>query len=315
MKKELKQQKHKMVGQKQKSAFSSITKTPKRKTAFLSGIAGFAIILVTFIASNYTGNTTIRDIGFIGGIIAIVVPLAMLDLKLARRRESIDRNLPIFLLALSSSVQSGQTLLRSIGEVADRNMGALTPELKNLRANISWGMSTEDAFANFIQRAGTRLSRRVMVLLQLTMQIGGDIADTLEVIQRHVTEMANLEKERKSELQPYIFTIYISFAVFLAITAILVSQFFSELENVQESLKESVKKSGGGTGGLSMFSTLININVNSIKQIMFHMAIVEAVIGGLAAGKIGEASFVAGVKHIVVMVVISVIAFAMIGGL
>jgi flagellar protein FlaJ len=315
MKKESKLPKQKLVGQKKKSAFSAITKTPKRKTGFLSGIAGLAIILATFIASNYTGNTTIRDIGAIGGIITIVVPLAMLDLKLARRRESIDRNLPIFLLALSSSVQSGQTLLRAIAEVADRNMGALTPELRNLRANISWGMPVEDAFANFIQRAGTRMARRVMVLLQLTMQIGGDIADTLEVIQRHVTEMSNLEKERKSELQPYIFTIYISFAVFLAITAILVSQFFAELENVQESLKETVKKSGVGTGGLSMFNTLININVNSIKQIMFHMAIVEAVIGGLAAGKIGEASFVAGVKHIVVMIVISVIAFALIGGL
>ncbi len=39
------------------------------------------------------------------------------------------------------------------------------------------------------------------------------------------------------------------------------------------------------------------------------MAIIEAVFGGLAAGKIGAGSYVAGVKHVVAMVVIAVIAF------
>ena len=42
------------------------------------------------------------------------------------------------------------------------------------------------------------------------------------------------------------------------------------------------------------------------------MAIVEAVFGGLAAGKIGSGSYVSGVKHIVIMVVIAIIAFSLI---
>ena len=297
---------------KQKSS-SSFLNTPKKKTGFMSGIGGLVVIIIAFVASTVTGNTTIRDIGVVGGIIVLVVPLAMLDLKAARKRDSIDRNLPIFLLSLGSAVESGQSLLRAIEDAADRNMGSLTPELRNLRANISWGMPIEEAFENFNERVNTRMARRVMVLLELAMQIGGDIVDTLGVIQKHVTEMANVEKERKSSLQPYIFTIYISFAVFLGITIILVSQFFTQIENVQQSLIESQKKSNVSAGG--MFGSLLNIKVKDITKTMFHMSIVEAVIGGLAAGKIGEASFVAGIKHIVVMVVIAIVGFLAIGAI
>ena len=69
------------------------------------------------------------------------------------------------MLALSSAVQSGANLIRAIEQTADRNMGALTPELKNLRANISWGLPIEDAFENFAERTGTKLAKRVVVLL------------------------------------------------------------------------------------------------------------------------------------------------------
>ena len=68
----------------------------------------------------------------------------------------------------------------------------------------------------------------------MAIKIGGDIRSNLEMIQKHVTELQNIEKERKSSLAPYTYTIYISFAVFLGIAVILSSQFFSEFEKVQE---------------------------------------------------------------------------------
>jgi len=41
------------------------------------------------------------------------------------------------------------------------------------------------------------------------------------MIQQHVTDLQNLEKDRKASLAPYTYTIYISFAVFLGISVIL----------------------------------------------------------------------------------------------
>jgi len=283
----------------------SLMQSKKLKIGISSAVAALVIISVSL---HFFEGTSYRDVGLIFGILAGIIPLTMLQLKEVQRRDSIDKNLPLFLLALSSAVQSGANLIRAIETTADRNMGALTPELKNLRANLSWGMPIEDAFENFANKMGTKISRRVVVLLEMALKIGGDIRSNLEMIQKHVTELQNLEKERKSSLAPYTFTIYISFAVFIGIAVILSSQFFSEFEKVQELLVDTPGASPEG----AMFSSIAGMDIEALNTILFNMAIIEAVFGGLAAGKIGAGSYVAGIKHIIVMIVIAVIAFMLI---
>ena len=274
-----------------------------------SGVIGIFIIIFSFYFSELiTDDSSAKTVGVIFGILISVVPVTLLQLKEVQRKDSIDRNLPLFLLALSSAVQSGANLIRAIEQTADRNMGALTPELKNLRANISWGLPMEDAFENFAQRTGTKMSKRVVILLEMALKIGGDIRSNLEMIQKHVTELQNIEKERKSSLAPYTYTIYISFAVFLGISVILSSQFFSEFEVVQEMLLETPGAAeGGGT-----FTSIASLDIEALNTILFNMAIIEAVFGGLAAGKIGGGSYVGGIKHIVIMIVMAVVAFMLI---
>ena len=273
------------------------------KTAGFSIVASISVIAMSFYFSEYSDSTTIRDVGLIFGILVGVIPLTIHQLKEVQRKDSIDRNMPIFLLALLSSVQSGANLIKAIEQAADRNLGALTPELKNLRANLSWGTSPDEAFENFAERTGTRVSRRVTVLLEMAMKIGGDVTENLEMIQKHVSEMQNLEKSRKSALQPYTYTIYISFGVFLAVSVLLTSSFFTEIEKVQNSLNEMPNAQG------SLFGSLATMEIEKLESALFNMAIIEAVFGGLAAGKIGSGSYVAGTKHVVVMIIISVIAF------
>lgn len=291
----------------------SFLSTKKGKTVVRSVIAGVVILVALTQISAFTGIMMLQDIGIVGGFIVAILPTVMIQLNETKRRDNIDRNLPFFLLSIGGSVKAGMSLIRAIEETADRNMGSLTPELQNLRANISWGMPVDEAFDNFVERVDTRMARRVMVLLKLSMNIGGDVAGTIDVIQKHVTEMANVEKERKAALQPYIYTIYISFAVFLGITLILITQFFVEIENVQDALRAAVEGTAIGTGGVKGFDSILNISVPMLKKTVFHMTIVEAIFGGLAAGKIGESSIIAGVKHVVVMTILAVVAFMMVG--
>lgn len=281
----------------------SILKNEILKTVSFSIIASVAVLTISFSLSESSDSTTIRDVGLIFGILVGIIPLTVHQLKEVQRKDSIDRNLPVFLLALLSSVQSGSNLIKAIEQAADRNLGALTPELKNLRANMSWGTPIEEAFENFAERTGTRVSRRVTVLLEMAMKIGRDVTENLEMIQKHVSEMQNIEKSRKSALQPYTYTIYISFGVFLAVAVLLTTSFFTEIEKVQEGLLAS----GSGTEGL--FGSLASMEIEKLESALFNMAIIEAVFGGLAAGKIGAGSYVAGTKHVVVMIVIAVIAF------
>lgn len=287
-----------------------IFSSPQIKTLLVSGIAGVVIIIAFMQISDALGFPLLQNMGIVAGIMIAVVPLSIIQMKNNRKRESIDKNLPVFLLALISAVESGSSLLRAVEEAAGRKMGSLTPELQNLRANISWSMPQDEAFVNFTKRVHTKLARRVGTLLQIAMEIGGDVSGTLEMVQKHVTEMQAIEKERRSALSPYVYTIYIAFVVFLAVSVILTSQFFTEIEVVQNQLIESAE---GSDIPLGMFGALLGVNVSEISTLMFHMSLVEAIFGGLAAGKISSGSFIAGIKHVVIMVVIAVIAFSVMG--
>ncbi len=257
-------------------------------------------------------NEMVATGGILAGIIAIIFPMIQVGIRENKRRDSIDANLPIFLLSLVSSVESGLSLLRAVEEAADRNMGSLTPELKNLRANISWGMPYHEAFDVFHKKVGTKLAKRVSILLQISMDIGGNVTSTLNLIQQHVSEMQNIEKDRKAQLAPYIYTIYISFVVFLAISIILVTQFFTEVETVQNQLRQTAEEKNISLG---MFGSILGVQVSVISSTMFQMSIIEAIFGGIAAGKIGESSFVAGIKHVVILIILTVLAFGATGAI
>jgi len=285
----------------------SLIHSKKLRILISTGIVGIIMIAASFYYPPIAEDQSIQTTGIVFGALFAIVPITLLHLKETQRKDNIDKNLPLFLLALSSAVQSGANLIRAIETTADRNMGPLTPELKNLRANISWGMPIEDAFENFAERTGTKMSRRVSTLLEMSLKIGGDIRANLEMIQQHVTDLQNLEKDRKTSLAPYTYTIYISFAVFLGISVILSSQFFSEFLVIQKMLIDSPGITDGG-----MFSSIINMDIEALNSILFNMSLIEAVFGGLAAGKIGSGNYVSGMKHIIVMIVMAVAAFALI---
>ncbi|GBF24786.1 hypothetical protein MnTg01_01128 [archaeon MnTg01] len=285
----------------------SLIHSKKLRILLSTGIVGIIMIAASFYYPPIAEDQSTQTTGIVFGALFAIVPITLLHLKETQRKDNIDKNLPLFLLALSSAVQSGANLIRAIETTADRNMGPLTPELKNLRANISWGMPIEDAFENFAERTGTKMSRRVSTLLEMSLKIGGDIRANLEMIQQHVTDLQNLEKDRKASLAPYTYTIYISFAVFLGISVILSSQFFSEFLVIQKMLIDSPGITEGG-----MFSSIINMDIEALNSILFNMSLIEAVFGGLAAGKIGSGNYVSGMKHIIVMIVMAVAAFALI---
>jgi len=291
------------------SAFLS-TKTGKQ-TLMMVGV-GVALLIVGPQISAATGMEMIGTMSMIAGVLVMVMPMLMKSVGENRRKDSIDSNLPIFLLSLVSSVESGLSLLRAVEETANRNMGSLTPELRNLRANISWGMPYHEAFDVFTKKVGTKLARRISVLLQISMDIGGNVTETLGLIQHHVTEMRNIEKERKSQLAPYIYTIYISFVVFLAVSIILVANFFTEIETVQDQLRKTAEEKDIQLG---MFGAILGVRVSELSMIMFNMSLVEAIFGGIAAGKIGEGSFVGGIKHVIIMVILTVVAFSFMGAI
>lgn len=287
--------------------FSAIS--PKKRIMILSGIAGLVIGIVMIRHGIINDDAIVRNIGIAAALLIGAGPSMLMNMKAEKRNESIDQYLPVFLLNLVGAMQSGMTLLRAIEQAAERDFGSLTHELQNLRANISWGMPYEEAFSQFGNRIGTVIGKRVANVIFLALRSGGETTKTIEMIQKFVSDMRNLEKERKSAMKPYIITIYISFMVFLVTSILLADNFFREIENVQDQLRESTE----GQQIPPTFGALLGMDVSQLNENLFHMSLIEALFGGLAAGKIGSGKFTAGIPHIVMMIVITVIAFSIIG--
>ncbi len=121
---------------------SQTRKAKNKKVAILSLIVAVIIVAVTLQVTAADEDTDMRDVGIVAGILVGVFPISFKMHQHQKYLEDIDSNLPLLVQSLISSVESGMSLLHAFEQSADRKLGVLTPELKNFRANMSWGMSS-----------------------------------------------------------------------------------------------------------------------------------------------------------------------------
>jgi flagellar protein FlaJ len=275
----------------------------RRPIAIASGIAAGAAAASSAILNLGFGLpidwTTISLLA----AVAATIPAGILDLYYNRWKTGIDRNIPRLLLDLTSSVRVGLSLTRALELAAERDYGPLTAELRTLRTQLSWGVELETALRSLAQRVDTVLARRTFLLLMEAARAGGMIIDTLDTMQRYVADLQTVERERRAAMRPYVTIIYIAFLVFLGIAVLLYTSFFVEVARLQQRLLETGPEAARLIPGLREF------NISALRTIFLHISFIQSILGGLAAGKLGEASFGAGVKHIIIMALIAFLTF------
>jgi archaeal flagellar protein FlaJ len=277
----------------------------KRLVAIVSGALGALIVIATFATLILFRGITLPlqwdQLLVLGMIISLFPPAAVeyLDLKWQR---GIDKNIPRLLREIAESGRTGLTLTRAIEVSSERDYGPLTPELKRLLAQLSWGASLEDAMHAFATRARTKLAQRTSTLIIEVARSGGDTQEIMEQVNRNIGELQGIDRERYAQMRPYAVVVYIAFGVFLFTDIMLIQTFFTQIINLQN----SVLQTGGGGG---VFGGIGSVNIQLLKTILFHATIIEAIFGGLIAGKMSEGKLGAGLKHTVALLFITFMAF------
>jgi len=216
-----------------------------------------------------------------------------------RWRTKIDDNIPNMLADIAGSVRSGFNITRAFEISADTDYGPLTEQLKIDKVQLSWGRTFEQVMQGQVDRVDSQLAKRTFASLAQASVSGGNIQDVLDAIQRHTSELHQIEKETQNALRPYVATIYIAVGIFLAISVVLIDTFFTQIF-------ASSAKVGQGA---SIFQGLGGLNISALKQAFLQMGLMESVFGGLGAGKLGEASFAAGFKHVIILAVVNIVVF------
>jgi flagellar protein FlaJ len=258
----------------------------KKIVVVMSVLLATALVLLGYFTVGF--SAALDDFVFFG-LLAVISPIALLNYVDYRWRKAVDEHLPDLFRSIVQAQEIGMTLPKALEEAAERDYGPLTPELKKMTVQISWGASFEEALLAFGRRVGTVLTQRTVPMIIEASRSGGSVEKVFDPMGKFVQTTILLEKERKTQTRPYIAIIYVALFVFLFTIVILFKTFFTDVE------------------GVALFSVPTSSPAD-LKRIFLHLTLVQGFFSGLVAGKMGEGSISAGLKHSLVMMLLGFVA-------
>jgi flagellar protein FlaJ len=256
-----------------------VEENDKKIAWFFSLSLAAAILLTAFINLR---DTPIFDEYILLAILVAIFPTAVLDCVERRWRRSVDEHLPDLFRTIAQCERTGMTLPQAVEEVSNRRYGPFSAELKRMVARMSWGDSFEKAIRSFGERVSTPLTRRTFPSVMEASRSGGNMEKVFEPLGKFVQSNLTAENERQTQTRPYIAIIYISFFVFLFTVIILYKTFLVQMT------------------GIAALQTVL-LSPDQARTVFFHMCIIQGLFSGLVAGKMGEGTMIAGLKHSVIL--------------
>src|SRR5437016_6785581 len=244
----------------------------------------------------------VATLGFIG-------PYGFYVARLQREVKQIERRLPDFLRDVAEAGRFGMTLAEAIVVSSGGRYGKLTPEIKKMAAQISWGVPATEALRLFAERVKTPMVGRVVAIIVKSSDAGGDVADVLTMVSHDTKENQLTEDERRIAMSTYIAVIYISFMVFLVTIWILNVTFLPKMLEASGALETGA---GGALAGASPLANDLPTVVYNVKIAFFVAVIVHGLGDGILAGVLDTGKIANGLRHSFILLVICVLAFLII---
>ncbi len=233
------------------------------------------------------------------GVLGCIGPIGFYNYQKEKRKRLVQERLPDFLRDIANSSASGMTIFDSLRSTSEGDYGALTPELKIMTSQLSWGISIDDAFHNFAKRVNTNEMKRLAVTITKALEIGGNTSSVFNAAAKEIDQIVRVEQQRRLEMSMYSMVIFISFFVFLAVIIIINSTIFAAIYDLGEQM-----------GGQSIGNMRIaKIDPAEVTDMFFAFVFVQSIGGGLLGGFMMEGNISSGVRQAFVLVLISLITF------
>ncbi len=224
-------------------------------------------------------------------VVLTVFPPAVLDYVDYRWKRSVDKHLPDLFRSIVQAQETGMPLTRAFEEASKRRYGPLTNELKKLVDQMSWGVPFEKALQSLSERVDTTLVRQATPLILEASRSGGRVGNVFNQMEKFVHTTLMFDCERRTQTRPYVAITYIAFFVFLFTIIMLFKSFFVRMSDIS-------------TTGFAAIMT-----PQEARRVFFHMSSIQAFFGGLMAGKMGEGTIGAGLKHSAILLACGYLVF------
>lgn len=311
----------------------------RQKLLILSvSISVFLILLGSIAGRGVMGNLIILS-AFI-----IIGPQLILSYVEYREIKEMEERFPTFLRNLIEALRSGMSFHEAITFASRSDYGRLTPHVRKMANQLSWGISVEKVLERFGKKVkrSKRLRNTVRIIIE-TFKSGGEMVESLESLAESLTILRDIEKERKSLFSQHVVLMYFICFIFIGIvigierlmlpifkspglqettTEMGAVGFINPCEVVYTCWENDVGETECFCEGsiacvpcsIYYFTcSLLGIKKGSMgcyyTSLFFAMSVIQAIFSGLVAGQIGEGSLRAGIKHSLIMSSITIGSF------
>jgi len=220
-----------------------------------------------------------------------VAPAAVVDMRLAKVKNSMEAGITSFLRDLTEVRKTGLSPEKCIESLSTRDYGAFSKELRKISSDISWGIPLKMVMMDFLHRTRSWMVQIVMFLLVETIDVGGGTIAMIESLARFNSLTSEVDKEKKMSVRPYVMMPYLA-SILLVATTVMMMSFTT----------------GFGVTTSSVSSTASVASKGLMTTIFMTAVIFNSYIIGIVAGKISEESISAGFKHAAILVIIALLA-------
>lgn len=255
------------------------------------------------IPSGSSASITDTIIGL--GILFSLVPLAYVTFNNHRFLKSVERNIPRFMRDLLESTNSGLILPTALIRASSENYGPISNEIAISMTKFSMGYDFKSSIVEACQKLRHPFMLQVGQIIIEAYSAGGKMHEVLEASVVLFNRIEQYDQQKQTELRPYTQLVYISVVIFLVIAFIIISQFIGPLDHLP-----LVKPQAGLSVSSKTFAaSLSNIPLVYYESIFFLSGVLESLFGGIVIGKIVDDSALSGLRHSLVLLIITILAF------
>jgi len=199
---------------------------------------------------------------------------------------------------LAENVKGGTPIGQSILNMASKNFGSLTENIRKLANQISLGIPMSRSLQTFADDIGSNTVSRAITLIREAESSGGKIDNILDSVASSIYQIEKLKRERKAAISNLIAQGYIIFFIFIGIMLVMQFKILPLTADVGNVGSISDTSSFQGPAG-----ELDPDEASKLARPFLYLLIVQGVFSGLAIGKLAEGTVKAGIKHSFAMTV------------
>lgn len=231
-----------------------------------------------------------------------------LDLKIFRRKVTIEQVLPDFLQLVASNIRAGLPIDKALWSAIRPRFGVLAKEIEDVAKETMTGEDLEVALRRFSEKYDSDTLKRSITLLIEGINSGGEIAGLLNKILINIRESQIIKKEMAANVTTYI--IFITFATIFA--APFLFALANQLLIIMSKMTTIASASGAATSvntGFSMAFSTIAITSSDFKIFAVCSLLVTSFFSAIIVAIINKGDVKSGIKYVPIFTILTLLIF------